>query len=282
MRSLRSADRRSFPFRTSVAAVLACATIAVPVTATTMGEGLAHAAPASVTGGQVVVPVPAAISIPDVENVRTFANYRTVDGHAITDRVIRSANLSTLTPVGVANLQKRHLASIIDLRTTIEDQLQADKPVPGATVHHFDVFRASPPADLINLTEGYRQFVSNPVARQAFGDSLRNISQTVADGGAVLFHCSAGKDRTGWLAVTLLTVLGVRHDVVVDDYLASNTFRHASPNDPIDGVNIGYLNSAFDQVHKDYGTFDSYVHKGLGLTDADVAGLKHALLLPAN
>ena len=97
----------------------------------------------------------------------------------------------------------------------------------------------------------------------------------------MLFHCSAGKDRTGWLSAVLLTVLGVDRQVVDADFLASNSFRHASPTDPLNGVNIGLLNAAFASADKTYGSFENYVHKGLRLSDSDIAGLKKALLLPS-
>src|SRR6266545_4472656 len=48
-----------------------------------------------------------------------------------------------------------------------------------------------------------------------------------AGGRPVLFHCSAGKDRTGWLSAVLLELLGIDRSVIVKDYLATNGYAHA-------------------------------------------------------
>lgn len=257
----------------SVASVsVAVLAVLAPVTA---AAGEAAAAPSAT---RTAVPAPQVITVPNVVNERTFANYRTADGSAITDKVIRSANLSTLTPAGAAVLARRGVTSVIDLRTAIERQVQQDKTVPGAHRHDFDVLRTAPPTSLIDLNSAYREFITNPVARQAFRSSILDIRDTVAAGGAVVFHCTAGKDRTGWLAAVLLSILGVDRAVIDADYLASNTYRHASPNDPINGVNLGLLNTSFRTANQVYGSFAGYVHKGLRLTDADIASIKRALL----
>lgn len=105
---------------------------------------------------------------------------------------------------------------------------------------------------------------------------LRDIIDTTD--GAVLFHCTAGKDRSGWTTAVLLTVLGVDRATVTEDYLLSNQFRNASPDDQLNGVRQSWLDAAFDQVNRTYGDFDTYVRDGLKLTDADVAALKAELL----
>ncbi|MGV9860367.1 tyrosine-protein phosphatase [Gordonia sp. NPDC003425] len=267
--------QRSALRRRAATTLVAAITAFAPVAATTV---TAAAAPAVASH---TIPVPNAVGVPDVLNARDFTNYTTRSGMRISGKVIRSANLSTPTPLGVNALERHQVRSIIDLRTTVEIALQPDKPVPGATWHHFDVLGAVPPNFLIDLPNAYRAFVTDPQAREAFRESLLNIEATVASGGTVVFHCTAGKDRTGWLAAVLLTILGVDRAVVNADYLASNTFRHASPSDAINGVNIGLLDAAFDTATQRYGSFDNYVHRGLRLSDADVAALRKTLLLPS-
>ena len=260
----------------TIAATVLSTTL-IPIGVATAAQ--AHAAPAAITAH--AAPAPLAISVPGVQNARTFANYTTHSGMRISDKVIRSANLSGLTPAGVDVLQRHGLRSIIDLRTQLESTVQPDKVVPGATRRSFDVLGAVPASYLVDLPSAYRAFVTDAHAREAFRASLLDIKNTVGAGGSVLFHCSAGKDRTGWLSAVLLTVLGVDRQVVDADFLASNSFRHASPTDPLNGVNIGLLNAAFAAADKTYGSFENYVHKGLRLSDSDIAGLKKALLLPS-
>ena len=94
----------------------------------------------------------------------------------------------------------------------------------------------------------------------------------------MLFHCSAGKDRAGWTAAVLLTLLGVDRETVEADFLASNDYRHTSPADPFNGTNVEWLRSAFRTAEEAYGGFDGYVRDGLGLTDDEVAALREGLL----
>src|SRR5262249_22599627 len=95
-----------------------------------------------------------------------------------------------------------------------------------------------------------------------------------ADGtGAVVFHCTAGKDRTGWGTAVLLTILGVPKATVYSDYLASNTYLNDST-----AVESSWLDEAFTEVNSSYGSFDNYVHKGLGLSDATIAALRAKML----
>jgi protein-tyrosine phosphatase len=82
----------------------------------------------------------------------------------------------------------------------------------------------------------------------------------------------------------LLTILGVPHETVVQDYLLSNNYRGVDPNANSEaamltgGVHASWLESAFAAAESEYGSFDAYVREGLGITDQDVAALKGKLL----
>lgn len=258
-----------------VCVIAACCAIAAPALTPAL------AAPAAALPARVApaITTPAAIHLTGTQNTRTFANYRTTDGHAIRALVIRSDNLSKLTPADARTLADLHVTSIIDFRTQIERAAQPDRPVPGASVHDFDVLGASPVTTLVDLPSAYRAFVTDPGANRAFRNTLLEIKNVAGAGNTVLYHCTAGKDRTGWASAVLLTILGVDRTTVEQDYLASNTFRHTSPSDPVNGVNIAWLRTSFATANQVYGSFDNYVHRGLGLTDADIAGLKKALLV---
>lgn len=96
-----------------------------------------------------------------------------------------------------------------------------------------------------------------------------------------LFHCTTGKDRTGWAAAALLTLLGVPKDKVVEDYLRSNDYILpayqkvidafvAAGGDPaippaILGVKAEYLDAAFDEMQTKYGAIEKYFSEGLGI-----------------
>jgi hypothetical protein len=138
---------------------------------------------------------------------------------------------------------------------------------------------------------GRGRLTSAPTAQQAYTTVFHGIAD--GDGANALFHCTAGKDRTGWANATLLTALGVPRDTVMDDYLASNTYRakenaatlaamppaQAAVYKPMLDVRPEYLNSGFQEVTSRYGTFDRYLDKALGLSHRDVRDLREDLLV---
>ncbi|MFD6985747.1 tyrosine-protein phosphatase, partial [Streptomyces sp. NPDC059956] len=71
----------------------------------------------------------------------------------------------------------------------------------------------------------YRGFVTNSANRSALGAAIRSVANSTKP---ITFHCSAGKDRTGVLADTILRAVGVPATVSEQDYLLSNQLRAAS------------------------------------------------------
>ncbi|MEZ5211358.1 tyrosine-protein phosphatase [Gordonia sp. (in: high G+C Gram-positive bacteria)] len=219
------------------------------------------------------------IGLAGTDNTRLLAGYRGLGGKVVNNLVLRSDNLSKLTPSDQRRLAARKVGVVVDLRTGIERQIQPDRPVPGARWMSADVLGGVPPLALIDLPQAYSAFVNDAQARREIRDTLIAIKNTTAQGRTALFHCTAGKDRTGWVAVTLLTILGVDRATINADYLASNHYRHARANDPLNGVNMGLLNTSYSAVKARYGTFDRYLKVGLKLSDTDLAALRRQLLV---
>jgi protein-tyrosine phosphatase len=142
------------------------------------------------------------------------------------------------------------------------------------------------------MEEIEQDFVTNPTAQAAFGTLLTDIANS---NGAVLYHCTAGKDRTGWATAVLLTLLGVPQATIVQDYLLSNTYYYDSPAvqaelnampaaesavyAPLLEVQASYLQAGFAQVTASYGSMYGYAVHGLGLTPQTIAKLRHKLLV---
>lgn len=249
--------------------------------ATAGQPGVATAAPAdtgSSTTDAPAVATPSVIRLAGAENTRTFAAYTTTSGKHISPAVIRSDNLSKLTAADIRTLRSLKLTSIVDLRTQIESTVQPSRAIPGATRKNYDVLGQTPITNLIDLPSAYRAFVTAPTARAAFRKTLLDIKNTTSAGNSVLFHCSAGKDRTGWTSALLLSILGVDRATIERDYLASNTYRHASPSDPLNGVRIEWQRTSFAAADSKYGSLDGYLRKGLGLTTTDMNTLRANLL----
>jgi protein-tyrosine phosphatase len=248
-------------------------------------------------------------------NARDVGGHRTADGRTVaTGRVYRAESLGRLTVADVATLSRLGLVNVVDLRGQGEvDALGEDRLPPSVANVHLpiydpdnDIYRlmteliASRDADRqrAELGDGgaerimldvYRWFVADPAPRERFGQLLRQLAQPGQL--PLLYHCTAGKDRTGWTTAILLTLLGVDRDAILADYLASNAnavtlealgVAHvmAEPHllRPLLEVRAEYLAMAFDEVTRGYGTFDRFVARGLDLDRATVAQLRVALL----
>ncbi|QKW20461.1 tyrosine-protein phosphatase [Kitasatospora sp. NA04385] len=130
------------------------------------------------------------------------------------------------------------------------------------------------------MTSMYRWFVTDAVARSRFATVLRLVAE--ADGAPVLFHCTAGKDRTGWTAALLLTALGVDRESVLADYLLTNE-RAAAVIDRVDPLmrplaraEAGYLEAAFEELALGWTGFEHFWQDGLGLTEEHLVRLRRA------
>ncbi|MFE5288454.1 tyrosine-protein phosphatase [Nocardia sp. NPDC056611] len=247
-----------------------------------VSPGLALAVdPPVATANVLLDPVARSLNLSGVQNARDVGGYRTADGHTVrTNLVFRTAALGSATTADVAALAAHNVVSVHDLRTNYEQLLNgADKIPAGAAEHHDDIMGgASPLAGLSTASSAanaYPQFITSPGANAGFADVLRDIAY---NNGGVLFHCTAGKDRTGWAGAVLLTLLGVDKDTVYYDFMLSSFYRNAAPGDVNNGVTAAELDSAFDQANKSYGSFANYVSNGLELTAADIAALKAKML----
>jgi protein-tyrosine phosphatase len=140
----------------------------------------------------------------------------------------------------------------------------------------------------------YRWFVTDEVARERFATVIRLLAEP--DGTPLLFHCSAGKDRTGWTAAVVLTALGVDGATVYEDYLLTNERSAAIIEHvvgsfgtrglmeepelllPVFRADRRYLDAAFEEVASGWASFEEFWREGLGLGDDVLDGLRANLL----
>lgn len=239
--------------------------------------GAALAAPPAVAAADI----DHSLHLEGAPNARDVGGYTTVDGKTVkTGTVFRTDALDKLTPADLAKLEGWNVKVVDDLRTVYERALQPDKLPAGATSNWYDVLGQAPITTAFDLESAYVAFIDAPGAGEAFASVLRDIRET---DGAVLYHCSAGKDRTGWTTAVLLTILGVDRATVNADYMLTNEYVDESGSSITgslsgDGVKQEWLDTAFATADEKYGSFDNYVHQGLGLTDNDIAALKAKLL----
>jgi len=104
----------------------------------------------------------------------------------------------------------------------------------------------------------------------------------------LVFHCTAGKDRTGYAAALLLSVLGVDRDTIQDDYLLTNRLYRREPSaeghGPAHVMNVlwqvqpAFLHAAFDEIDQRHGGMQRYLLGPAGLNGADLQALRERLL----
>jgi protein-tyrosine phosphatase len=252
-------------------------------------------------------------------NARDLGGYRGAHGRLVRRGLLfRSDALHRLSDSDLSTLAGLGLACLIDMRSPNEVEAQGvDRlPVPGPAqlvalpLHDPDntIFmsvaamlgRSAPLSvgdgyDAVGaMVEMYRWFVSSPLARQTFAAAVRIIA--ARDALPLLFHCAAGKDRTGWLAAILLSALGVSREDVIADYVRTEEHnagtisyllsvlaqRVADPHSarPLLESRREYVESALAEADQRYGGMDGYLRDGLGLDDATLAALRSHLLEP--
>ncbi|ARS26255.1 protein-tyrosine phosphatase [Sphingomonas sp. KC8] len=247
------------------------------------------------------------VHLKTVPNLRDIGGYRTADGRWVKMGLLyRSDQLDRLSDADLAAMGNLGIRLIADLRTSSERTREPDRIPAGAEHLVLDVaadskgglggdmrqamsiIAAGKGAEM--LTEGNRDFVSLGSARTAYSQLLSRIGADTA--GPTLYHCTAGKDRTGWASAVILTLLGVPRETVMADYLASNDYLREknaaslaalaaskapiTPEnlEPVLGVRAAYLEAAFAEVDQRYGSFSAYARDALGLDAAAIERLR--------
>lgn len=158
-------------------------------------------------------------------NFRDLGGYPTGDGRQTRwGRLFRSDTLHALDAADVERLHGIGLVSVVDLRTVAELEHSGRGPLSDEPVRyrHLSVIdqdggeaAAAPAPAGDDLAERYLWYLQT--GRQALVEALGMIGDE--SNLPLVFHCTAGKDRTGVLAALVLDILGVRHSVIVEDYV---------------------------------------------------------------
>ncbi|WP_236234248.1 tyrosine-protein phosphatase [Pseudomonas tohonis] len=253
-------------------------------------------------------------ALPSVPNLRDLGGYRTADGRTVKWGLLyRAGTLDALEEADQRELQRLQLRRLVDLRSRqeIDDApdrlppelaaLRVEMPVRAGTIDVRELSRRINGGDVGDLrlddllVDANRSFVREH--RQVFSDWLHGLLDE--QGTPVLYHCTAGKDRTGFASAILLLALGVPEGTVMQDYLASNPYledrnrrigervRQASAGrtdpailQPLLEVRPRYLQAALQAMREDYGTVEGFLRDGLGIDDDLRARLRERFLEP--
>lgn len=194
------------------------------------------------------------VDLPDGARVRldTAQNFRPVLG--VRD-LWRTSDLDRCTA-----LEKRIVVDL-GIETMIAMNSGSDPSIPGVDRHRYYISNAG------EHLEFYRGYVTRNASRTSVGRVLRRVARSDAP---VLVHCSAGKDRTGWVCDLMQTIAGVSRKVRDADYLATSAYAGSE-------VDLAWLTAAREQLVTDYGTVERYLVDGCELDPAYLGRLKKRL-----
>ncbi|MCW8125722.1 tyrosine-protein phosphatase [Microbulbifer halophilus] len=249
-------------------------------------------------------------------NFRDLGGYRTEDGREVKwGKLYRSGVLTNLTDNDYDYLEKRGIETVVDFRSSEErkkepthwrageierltwDYAMGDWEAEFAKVLARPDFQAG---DMVKLmADMYPDLVRQQIpAYRAMFDSLLESDEPL------LFHCTAGKDRTGVGAALLLTALGVDRETVMEDYLLSSEVlkdtdimklpedasekekrmyaffsRLSQPvKDALVGVQASYLESAFAEMERQAGSVEGFIEQELDVDKRELAQLRATYL----
>ena len=263
------------------------------------------------------------IGLQGVANARELGGYIMADGRRIKrGRLLRSGTLHTATDADVALLEsKYHLAHIFDYRTEYEKTHEPDRPVAGADnlfLSCLDPRDDEKQAPTFRLIFGER--FPESLLEFAFTEEAQKLASVMYSGmvmsewtqlqyatflnyvlnteeGAVLCHCSQGKDRTGMGIAYLLFALGADRDLVVADFDMSNIFYHDFIEELFQkieergggeseklvirsfiGVNTPMFEKALDLVDREFGSMHDYIVNQLCVSEQELELLRSRYL----
>jgi protein-tyrosine phosphatase len=233
-------------------------------------------------------------------NFRDIGGYATKNGKTVKMGLLyRSAALNTLTDADLAKLSGLHIKYDFDFRGPYEVKTAPDKIPVGTT-------RISLPAGSENVGDSnYMKNMSKYMKSDSFLISFYTVLTPFKErytplfdsllsnktASPMLFHCTAGKDRTGIAAALILYSLGVNEQAILDDYEATNYYRRNENAKAIAqmtkyygldektasnlmGAKKEYIAATFATIRSKYGSLDNYLEKELGLTPPKIKKLR--------
>ncbi|WEV70779.1 tyrosine-protein phosphatase [Lactobacillus sp. ESL0785] len=256
------------------------------------------------------------IGINSGRNFRELGGYKTSDGKTVKmHKLLRTANLGTLDDADLKFLQDYGVKYIVDFRSKEEAEHQPDH-IPAGAKYDFDPVFSE---DLTNssksieqiIAEGpknknagfehmliaYDDMITSKPAQKAYQHFFDLLLANDQDGQSLIFHCTAGKDRTGVGALLILTALGVPLETIKQDYLLTNVatadfvkgFLIKAKAEGADDatvnvlkdfqtVHVEYIEHVLETINKNYGSVNNYLRDIMKLTDSEISKLRNIYL----
>lgn len=246
-------------------------------------------------------------------NFRDMGGRRSSDGRTVGfGRLYRSGELTGIPDSEKSGLTDYCIKHIIDLRSEYEARTAPDIELEGAEYHNILLHRSQdrpsvPPEEkefrklkeenlvIEYMTNVYKNLITSPFALSGFSQLLEILSENSS--GAVLFHCFAGKDRTGVAAAIIYSLLGVGNADILEEYLLTNDLRKEKNNEILEKERLSgksekhlaalkvsyevrpvYLNTVFDIAEKENGSLFEYLKDKMAVSDSNIRELRNNYL----
>lgn len=246
-------------------------------------------------------------------NFRDIGGYKTTDGMSVArNKIFRSERLASLTHPDLEVVRKLGIRTVCDLRSASERTLHPNRWPEG---HPFDEFHCNILID-VRAANGsvFEPLRVEPTATGArrmmialyrampdsFAPHLAQLVNRIISGRLpMLIHCTAGKDRTGFAAAMLLSVLGVHRDAIYSDYLLTERYSNHEERiadvtqlvtsqlghkpdgeiiKTITGVDVAYLGVAFETIESSYGSVNEYLLQACKIDESHLMRMKKILI----
>ena len=226
------------------------------------------------------------------------SNFRRVG--SLAPVLFRSSHLGGLNESDARQLQQLAIRRVLDFRG-VNERVSAECALRGVTVHSLPIEPTIvqvltdlvaeghhlTSADIVaHMQDTYRGFVRHNTPR--FAELFAHLLES---GEPTVFHCTAGKDRTGLAAALVLRALGVGEADVMRDYLLTNerlkpldASRHGLAREVVSvlsRVQPEFLQAAFEAIEADYGGTEGYFREGLSLREPERERMRELYLAPA-
>lgn len=267
------------------------------------------------------------LPVKSIINARDLGGYEVAGGlHVKHNMLIRTAHLADATDKDLQYLAKLNIAKVIDLRQEREKLGKEDRMIPGAEYvcvpidaggrtaaqaseeerekligkKKFDIRKFIMVAAFNEMaqkigTEMYPTLLFYSECQQQFALLFQQILNT--ENGAILFHCTQGKDRTGITSALLLAALGASRETIVADFDFTNQIyakdvrkfprrvrfmggkeKEIATVKAFIGANTENFIKALDTIDERYGSMEAYLKGPMKLTDADLQTLRERYL----
>ncbi|WP_170922986.1 protein-tyrosine phosphatase [Enterococcus sp. 7F3_DIV0205] len=249
-----------------------------------------------------------------ITNFRDIGGIKNKEGKQVKKNVfLRSGELSNLTKDDEQRLEANYrLGKIIDLRSEAEVEERPDMSVPKAEYIHIDILEdiqdegasiedfvkiGSPEKSASYMEKLYADIALNTTSQKGYNKFFEEIL-ALQKQESILFHCFAGKDRTGIAALLVLETLGVPREAIYADYLLTNELRKKENAQILEqakkvqleaanlealhvalNVDSSYLDNFYQTVEAQYGDISTYLKQAIGVDKEMKETLNHRFVL---